>query len=103
MHLKRRDLIWGWIPQIARQIYFFHPAVHWVAYMIYLEAELACDGLAMATTGQSAKGYSKILVRVLTHLSLPGLIRAGKASPELLDAVEPLPNDVPDTEKDTNT
>jgi bla regulator protein blaR1 len=42
-HLKRLDLVWNWIPQLARMFYFFDPLVHWIAFRIRLESELACD------------------------------------------------------------
>jgi beta-lactamase regulating signal transducer with metallopeptidase domain len=29
-HLERRDLWWGWLPALARTVYFFHPVAHWV-------------------------------------------------------------------------
>src|SRR5262249_20734263 len=29
-HLKRRDLLWAWLPSLARVLFFFHPLV-WLA------------------------------------------------------------------------
>src|SRR5262249_41764185 len=57
-HIKRRDLWWGWLPEIARLIYFFHPVAHWVCSRIRLERELACDQLAMALSGTRAADYA---------------------------------------------
>lgn len=70
-HLKRRDLLWGWIPEIARMIYFFHPVAHWVCFRIRLERELACDQLAMTLSGQSAADYAMVLVEVVSRASMP--------------------------------
>ncbi|MCI0637879.1 MAG: M56 family metallopeptidase [Gemmataceae bacterium] len=70
-HLKRRDLLWGWIPEIARMIYFFHPVAHWVCFRIRLERELACDQLAMTLSGQSAADYALVLVEVVSRASMP--------------------------------
>ncbi|MBL9121988.1 MAG: M48 family metalloprotease, partial [Planctomycetaceae bacterium] len=28
-HLRRRDLLWNWIPQLARMLFFFHPVAPW--------------------------------------------------------------------------
>jgi bla regulator protein blaR1 len=53
-HLKRGDLWWGWLPALARIVYFFHPVAHWIWFRIRLEQELACDQLAMALSGRSA-------------------------------------------------
>src|SRR5262249_31801185 len=58
-HLKRRDLWWGWLPALARIVYFFHPVAHWVWFRIRLERELACDQLAMTHSGRSAADYAE--------------------------------------------
>jgi Tol biopolymer transport system component/beta-lactamase regulating signal transducer with metallopeptidase domain len=79
-HLERGDLWWGWLSALARLVYFFHPVAHWVAYRIRLERELACDQLAMAHSGQSAADYADVLVRVVSHASLPAALAL--SSPE---------------------
>lgn len=84
-HIKRHDLLWGWVPQIARRIYFFNPVAHWVAFRVRLEAELACDGWAMQTTGQGAGAYADLLVRVVSRLSEPAMLRTGSAASAALD------------------
>lgn len=84
-HVKRWDLLWNWIPQIARMLYFFHPVAHFVAFRIRLESELACDGWAMSATGQAASGYADLLVRVVGRLSEPAMLHAGSATAAGLD------------------
>ncbi len=69
-HLKRGDLIWAWLPELARIILWFHPVSHWVARWARLERELACDGLAMTLAEVDVSGYAQILVDVLS-LSAP--------------------------------
>ncbi len=78
-HVKRRDLIWAWTAQAARTLYFFHPVVHLVARRIRLERELACDQLAMYTTGHSPGEYARTLVRVMSHISEPMVSQAAVA------------------------
>ena len=73
-HIKRGDLLWGWIPEIARMIYFFHPVAHWICARIRLERELACDQLAMALSGRSAADYAQVLVHVVSQSSLPAVL-----------------------------
>lgn len=75
-HLKRRDLLWGWLPALARTIYFFHPAAHWVSFRIRLERELACDQLAMALGGRSAGEYADVLFQVISRASAPAALVA---------------------------
>lgn len=72
-HLKRHDLAWGWVPELAKRLWWFHPVVHWVAYRLRLERELACDQLAMAHSGNNAADYAATLVQVVTHASQPPL------------------------------
>ena len=79
-HVKRLDLLWGWIPEIARIIYFFHPFVHWVSYRIRLERELSCDQLAMAHSGQDAADYADTLVQVVSHTSEPAMLKTAAAT-----------------------
>lgn len=89
-HLKRRDLLWDWIPACARLLYFFHPAAHYVAYHVRLERELACDQAAMVLAGQGAAGYASTLVAVVSRSSAPPALRAALASAHL-DGAEPFP------------
>ncbi|HEY2838851.1 MAG TPA: M56 family metallopeptidase [Pirellulales bacterium] len=78
-HLKRGDLWFGWLPQIARVVYFFHPVAHWAAFRVRLEAELACDGWAMSATGQGPAAYADLLVRIISRLSEPAMLRGASA------------------------
>jgi beta-lactamase regulating signal transducer with metallopeptidase domain len=70
-HVKRLDLIFGWPVEIARRLFFFHPLVHWLAYRVRLERELACDQVAMAASGRSPSDYIETLVHVVTQSSQP--------------------------------
>lgn len=79
-HVRRLDLVWGWIGELARIVYFFHPVIHWIAYRIRLERELACDQLAMATSGQGAAEYAATLVRVVSQSSEPSVFKTSAAS-----------------------
>jgi beta-lactamase regulating signal transducer with metallopeptidase domain len=72
-HIRRRDLILDWIPTIARVVYWFHPAAHYVADRARLERELACDQAAMVFADQDAADYASILVDVVSRSSEVGL------------------------------
>lgn len=79
-HVRRRDLVWGWIPEIARILYFFHPIAHLASYRIRLERELACDQLAMLDSGRTPAEYAETLVRVITSASRPSIFRTSAAA-----------------------
>lgn len=66
-HIRRRDLLWGWIPEIVRMLWFFHPLVHWACYRLRLERELACDQVAITLSGQTAGEYAATLVDVVAR------------------------------------
>ena len=70
-HLRRGDLILDWIPTIARVVYWFHPAAHYVAGQARLERELACDQAAMQLAERDASDYAAILVLVVSGMSEP--------------------------------
>jgi beta-lactamase regulating signal transducer with metallopeptidase domain len=79
-HVARRDLVWGWIPEIARVLFFFHPVAHLACQRIRLERELACDQQAMLTSGRRPGEYAETLVRVLGIASRPGMLGASAAN-----------------------
>ena len=63
-HLKRRDLAWGWLPLLARLLFFFHPLV-WLAEAHWrLAQEVACDELALRATRAPARPYGELLLKV---------------------------------------
>ena len=75
-HLKRRDLVWCWIPELVRIFYFFHPIAYWVRYRIQLNQELACDHMTMALGGHGPTEYANTLVEVVSHTSEPAVLKA---------------------------
>jgi len=69
-HLVRRDDWSNLFQQIARALFFFHPAVHWISRQMDHEREIACDDWVVATTGE-ARPYASCLTRLaeLTQIS----------------------------------
>jgi beta-lactamase regulating signal transducer with metallopeptidase domain len=78
-HVRRRDLLWGWVPEIARIVWWFHPVVHWVVFRLRLERELACDQLAIVLTGRDPADYAATLVHVAGRSSIPPAAAAAAA------------------------
>lgn len=79
-HIRRLDLVWGWIGEVVRVVYFFHPVAHWISYRLRLERELACDNVAMVVSGQGAAEYAATLVNVISHSSVPSVFKTSAAS-----------------------
>ena len=79
-HLKRRDLLTVWILHAMRTVYWFHPAVHWVAYRAGLDRELACDQLALMHSGVSVAAYAHTLIDVAGRAAQPMVLNAAVAA-----------------------
>lgn len=64
-HLRRRDLLWAWLPSLARVLFFFHPLV-WLAEGEWrLAQEMACDEQVVLSTGTSQARYGAMLLEVM--------------------------------------
>src|SRR5690606_5075053 len=64
VHLQRGDLWWGWIPTLARHLFFFHPLVHLAIREYGIAREAACDAAVVAGDRQSRHDYGRLLVRL---------------------------------------
>ncbi len=65
-HVKRRDLIWNWLPAVAEAISFFHPVV-WIARREWGACrEIATDELALGTSGLPPEAYGRALLDLVT-------------------------------------
>jgi bla regulator protein BlaR1 len=87
-HLKRQDLLWGWLVTAAQGLFFFHPLV-WIAGGEWrLAQEMACDDVAMGITNVAADEYAGMLLRVAAQRDpdLPG----GRASLGVLESYHTL-------------
>jgi beta-lactamase regulating signal transducer with metallopeptidase domain len=63
-HLKRGDLLWAWLPTLARALFFFHPLV-WLGQREWrLAQEICCDELAVLVTPVSALEYGQVVLKV---------------------------------------
>lgn len=80
-HLRRRDLLWGWVPTVARLVYAGHPAATYVADRARLERELACDATAMILADQGPASYAATLVEVVTRSASPARMAATTVQP----------------------
>jgi RND family efflux transporter MFP subunit len=65
-HLKRRDLLWNWLPTIALALLPIHPIV-WIGNRQWrLAVESACDAAAVTATSADPVAYSQVLIDVAT-------------------------------------
>jgi beta-lactamase regulating signal transducer with metallopeptidase domain len=101
-HVRRGDLLWSWLPELARLFWFFHPVAHWASGHIRLERELACDQLAMTLSKRNAADYAGVLVQVVSHTSVPAALRPAGAAFLALDG-SGLPGSAQPTQEESRT
>ncbi|MEW9571834.1 M56 family metallopeptidase [Rhodanobacter sp. Si-c] len=63
-HLKRGDLLLGWIPALATRLFFFHPLLRWAMREYALNREAACDALAVEQQRIAPQDYGRLLLRL---------------------------------------
>ncbi|HJY87915.1 MAG TPA: POTRA domain-containing protein, partial [Candidatus Acidoferrales bacterium] len=80
-HLKRRDLLWSWVPILAHTCFWFFP-VSWLTLREYSQArEEACDADALRVTRGQPDAYARLLLAFGTHRQRLTAIAACGASP----------------------
>jgi beta-lactamase regulating signal transducer with metallopeptidase domain len=63
-HIRRGDPWTNFGVRLAEALFFFHPAVRWIAKQLRLECEIACDDWVVAATGE-ARPYAASLVHLV--------------------------------------
>lgn len=68
LHVRRGDLVLGWLPSVAQALFFFHPCA-WMATREYaLAREAACDAAVLRLLDAEPDAYGALLVRLgITH------------------------------------
>ncbi|MCD9028018.1 M56 family metallopeptidase [Luteimonas sp. BDR2-5] len=82
VHLRRGDLRWGWIPALARHLFFFHPLVHLAVREYGIAREAACDAAVIAGDRRCRHDYGRLLVRLGVAPHRPACLAS--ASPTFL-------------------
>jgi beta-lactamase regulating signal transducer with metallopeptidase domain/thiol-disulfide isomerase/thioredoxin len=63
-HLKRRDLVWNWLPTVVGWLFFFHPLV-WLLRRSWFESqEAACDELLLQNQAVRPSEYGRLLLKL---------------------------------------
>jgi bla regulator protein blaR1 len=63
-HVRRRDLLLGWVPALAERLFFFHPLARVAAREYVTEREAACDAVALRAMGAGPHEYAQMLLRL---------------------------------------
>ena len=80
MHVRRRDLMLGWIPAVAERLFFFHPLARIAAREYVTAREAACDASVVRALQADAADYGRLLVRLGITRAQPALAASGSSS-----------------------
>ncbi|ATE71352.1 M56 family metallopeptidase [Lysobacter capsici] len=64
VHVRRRDLWWGWVPALVQHLFFFHPLAHVIAREYSIAREAACDAAVLDSRRYAAHDYGRLLLRL---------------------------------------
>jgi beta-lactamase regulating signal transducer with metallopeptidase domain len=76
-HVRRGDLILGWIPALAARALTWHPLARLAAREYALAREAACDALVLRTLDTPPRDYGRLLVRLGVHAPAARIAAAG--------------------------
>ena len=79
-HVRRRDLVLGWVPALAERAFFFHPLARFAAREYVLAREAACDASVLRALSIEPERYGRLLVRLGIYGGAPALSAPGASS-----------------------
>ncbi len=71
IHIKRHDLIWVMLAQLAKCLFWFTPAVYLIKSKITLSIEVECDQTVLGVFPSLKKDYGRALVNIVRHTQQP--------------------------------
>ena len=77
MHIRRRDLAFGWVPALAERLFFFHPLARLAAREYATSREAACDVAVVRALDLPPAEYGRLLVRLGIAAGSPVLVAGG--------------------------
>jgi hypothetical protein len=80
MHVRRHDLVLGWVPALAERLFFFHPLARLTAREYLTSREAACDAAVLRTLDVPAADYGRLLLRLGVGGVSPFLAAGGSSS-----------------------
>jgi beta-lactamase regulating signal transducer with metallopeptidase domain len=72
-HIKRRDILVGWLTLALQAVHWFNPLVWLAFYRLRVDRELACDALALSFAGAGEKeSYGLTIIKLLEGFGQSG-------------------------------
>ena len=84
VHIRRRDLIVGWIEVLLATIWWFHPAMWWLGRSLRQTREDCCDDVLLANQLAKPEQYCETIIRAATYQSRPSFepVALGFSNPQ---------------------
>lgn len=70
-HIKRRDLDWLMLTQLAKCLFWFTPAVYVIKSKLALSIEVECDQTVLGVFPNMKKDYGRALINIVRHTQQP--------------------------------
>lgn len=71
-HLRRFDIVFGWLMAVAQVLHWFNPLIWYALYRMRAEREMACDALVLSCEGPvESSAYGKTMIRLAELFSQP--------------------------------
>ncbi len=65
-HIRRRDLLWNWLPAVVELFFCFHPMMWWAKREWRVAQEIATDELALSSAKLNVASYAQSLVELVS-------------------------------------
>jgi beta-lactamase regulating signal transducer with metallopeptidase domain len=84
VHIRRRDLLTGWLEVLLTAVWWFHPVIWWLRSRLRTSREECCDDALVASSLARPVRYCETLIRVARYqvLSIAEPVALGFASSE---------------------
>jgi hypothetical protein len=91
-HIKRCDILIGWLMTVAQILHWFNPLVWFAGYRMRVDRELACDALALSYAhDEESQRYGETIIKVLESFGrsawLPGFAGAVENKNQLKERI----------------
>ena len=84
VHIRRRDLVIGWIEVVLATIWWFHPAIWWLGRSLRQTREDCCDDVLLTNRIAEPEQYCETIIQAAAHQSRPSFepVALGFSNPQ---------------------
>lgn len=72
-HVRRRDMLTGWLETLLTALWWFHPAIWWLKSSLRQTREDCCDDMLIANQITKPDRYCETIIQAAVHQTIPSL------------------------------